>query len=46
MIFFPVILCSTVITRFIATMMTLTPDGRLTTFLPRQVSCVHAIILA
>ncbi len=37
MIFFPVTLRSTVITRFIATMVTLTSASRLTTFLRWQI---------
>ncbi len=45
MIFFPVILRSTVITRFVATMMTLTSAGRRATFLRWQISCVHGTIL-
>ena len=46
MIFFPVTLRSTVITRFNATMMTLTSASRLATFLRWQISCVHGTILA
>jgi hypothetical protein len=37
---------STVITRFIATMMALTSVYRLTTFLRKQISCVHGTFLA
>jgi len=46
MIFLPVILRSTVITRFDATMMTLTSASRLATFLRWQISCVHGTFLA
>ena len=46
MIFFPLILRSTVITRFVATMMSLTAASRLATFLRWQLSCVHGTILA
>lgn len=46
MIFFPVILRSTVIPRFIATMMTLPSASRLATFLRWQIACVHGTFLA
>jgi hypothetical protein len=46
LIYFPVPLRSTVVTRFAATMRTLTSAGRLTTFLPRQISCVHPTTFA
>src|SRR5438067_1356177 len=46
LIYFPVLLGSTVIGRFFATMRTLTSAGRLSTFLPQQISCVHCASLA
>jgi hypothetical protein len=46
MIFFPATLRSTVVTRFVATMMALTAASRLATFLRWQLSCVHGTILA
>ena len=45
MIFFPLTLGSTVVTRFVATMMSLTAASRLATFLRWQLSCVHGTFL-